>query len=203
MEWQGEKLILASASPIRRQLLEAAGLMPEVVAANVDEQAIRAGFERGEQLPYAQLARRLAAAKARDVSQRHPAAWVVGADQVLFVGSRLFVKPESAAQARADLQALRGRWHTLASAVAVAMDGKLVWDGIDTARLQMRAFSNDFLDSFIAKSGRGISTSVGGYQLEGLGVHLFQRLEGDYFTILGLPLLPLLAFFRGRACLAA
>ncbi len=203
MEWQEGKLILASASPVRRRLMEAAGLTLEAVTSDVDEQAVREDFEREGELPYPQLARRLAAAKALQVSRRVPSAWVVGADQVLFLGSRLFVKPENSDAARADLQALRGHWHTLASAAAVAIGGELVWDGTDIARLQMRTFSEAFLDSFIAKSGPEVSTSVGGYKLEGLGVHLFQRLEGDYFTMLGLPLLPLLDFLRSRRCLAA
>jgi septum formation protein len=147
------------------------------------------------------LARRLATGKAREVSKCFPAAQVIGADQVLFSGHRLFVKPATIDEARSDLRALRGRWHMLASAAAVAVNGEIVWDDVDTARLKMRKFSDGFLESYVTRSGSDILTSVGGYKLEGRGIQLFERFEGDYFTVLGLPLLPVLTFLRKVGCL--
>ncbi len=167
--------------------------------AAIDEQTVR---QESPDLSYPELARRLAVAKARDVSPRCRSACVIGADQVLFSGDHLFIKPATIEAACADLKALRGRWHTLASAAAVAIDGEIVWAEVDTAGLKMRKFSDSFLESYIARAGADIRTSVGGYQLEGVGIHLFERFEGDYFTVLGLPLLPLLTFLRSRGCLA-
>jgi septum formation protein len=202
VDWQAQEIILASASPIRRRLLEAAGLEIKVVAATINEQTVRQTFTAGANLGYGELARRLAMDKAREVSKTFPAAWVIGADQVLFSGDRLFVKPATIAAARSDLRALRGRWHMLASAATVAIDGEIVWDDVDTARLKMRKFSDGFLESYITRSGPDILTSVGGYKLEDQGIQLFERFEGDYFTILGLPLLPVLTFLRSGGCLA-
>jgi septum formation protein len=121
---------------------------------------------------------------------------VIGADQVLHVKGRLFAKSATMEEVREDLEALRGRWHTLISAVAVAKGGTIAWRGSDSARLKMRRFSDSFLDWYLASAGPAVMASLGGYMVEGPGIHLFERIQGDYFTILGLPLLPVMAYLR-------
>jgi septum formation protein len=202
VEWQTRDIILASASPVRRRVLQACGLAIEVVPAMVDEEAVRQEAAAAH-ISYLDLARRLAGKKAIEVSRRFRSSWVIGADQVLISGKRLFTKPASLAAARADLKTLRGQWHELTSAAAVAVDGELVWQYVDHARLKMRPFSDQFLESYLAIADPAILSTVGGYQVEGPGIQLFEHLDGDFFTILGLPLLPLLAFLRSRQCLAA
>ena len=198
------QIILASTSRARREMLAAAGVPFTVEAAEVDEPAIRAKLlgEKVQPKP-PQIAEALARAKAEDVSRRHKGALVIGGDQVLALGSELLTKAKNTAAARATLERLRGRVHELHSAVALAADGKVLWAHTATARLKMRDFSDAFLDDYITRAGERIQQSVGAYELEGLGVQLFETIEGDYFTILGLPLLPLLAELRAQGIIPA
>jgi septum formation protein len=198
------QIILASKSRARREMLAAAGVPFTVEAAEVDEPAIRAKLlgEKTKPKP-AQIAEALARAKAEDVSRRHKGALVIGGDQVLALGAELLTKAKSKAAARATLEKLRDRVHELHSAVAIAANGKVLWAYTDTARLKMRNFSEAFLDDYITRAGERVQQSVGAYELEGLGVQLFETIEGDYFTILGLPLLPLLAELRAQGIIAA
>jgi septum formation protein len=194
-----EPLILASRSESRRAVLAAAALATEVLPADVDERAIEAGA--ADKSPDA-IARLLADAKALAVSARHPGRLVLGADQTLGLGGRVFAKPADLAAARAQLRALRGRTHTLHSAIALARDGAVVFAHCEPAALTMRNFSDRFLEAYIETAGPAVTASVGGYQVEAAGIQLFERIEGDHFTILGLPLLPLLAYLRGAGYLA-
>jgi septum formation protein len=198
------QIILASTSRARREMLAAAGVPFTVEAAEVDEPAIRAKLlgEKVQPKP-PQIAEALARAKAEDVSGRHKGALVIGGDQVLALGSELLTKAKNTAAARATLERLRGRVHELHSAVALAANGKVLWAHTGTARLKMRDFSDAFLDDYITRAGERIQQSVGAYELEGLGVQLFETIEGDYFTILGLPLLPLLAELRAHGMIPA
>lgn len=198
------ELILASGSPTRRGLLEAAGVPFRIEPADVDEDAIRASlYQTNPDETPTHVARVLAAAKAQAVSRRHPAALVLGADQVLEAGREIYTKAADMAGARRNLLALAGRTHRLLSAQALAHDGKVVWQHLDAASLAMRDASPAFIDDYLARAGETILKSVGCYELEGLGIQLFERIEGDYFTILGLPLLPLLAELRSRGVIAA
>ena len=194
-----EPLILASRSESRRAVLAAAALATEVLPADVDERAIEAGA--ADKSPDA-IARLLAGAKALAISARHPGRLVLGADQTLGLGGRVFAKPADLPAARAQLRALRGRTHTLHSAIALASDGKVVFAHCERAALTMRNFSDGFLEAYIETAGPAVLASVGCYQVEAAGVQLFERIEGDHFTILGLPLLPLLAYLRGAGYLA-
>jgi len=188
-----EPLVLASRSAVRRAVLEAAGIPVEVSPADVDERAIESGL--GSTGPEA-VAALLARTKATAVAARMPGRIVLGADQTLALDARRFSKPANRAQAREQLLALRGRTHSLHSAVAVVHDGAVLNEYVAVARLTMRPFSNEFLERYLDQSGDAVTASVGAYQLERIGVHLFDRVEGDHFTILGLPLLPLLGVFR-------
>lgn len=187
--------MLASKSAIRGELLRAAGLVIETIPAAIDER----GFERrwqADNLAPDRVAEALAREKALAVSRTEPGAVVIGADQTMALGERRFSKVATLAEARDKLLVLRGRRHELHSAYAVAKDGEILASGVASARLTMRDFSDAFLDDYLARAGEAILGSVGCYQLEGLGVTLFEAIEGDYFTILGLPLLPLLAALR-------
>lgn len=199
-------LVLASASRWRRDMLEAAGVAFDVVPADVDEATLRAQHLLANPAVNStdravDIARMLATAKAEDVSRRHPHALVIGADQVLALEGDLFSKPDSVASARRDLLGLRGRTHTLHSAVALAQGGKIDWSHVATAALTMRPFSDEYLERYLERCGSAVHSSVGAYQIEGPGIGLFERVEGDYFTIIGLPLLPLLAELRRRGSL--
>ena len=197
--WRGtDPLILASQSRARQTLLANAGVVYEAVPADIDERAVQKGS--GLTAPD-NIALLLAREKALFVSAGHPGRMVVGADQTLALGNRLFSKPTGRPQASEQLQALAGQTHQLCSAVAVARDGKILFADISIARMTMRTLSGDDIRSYLDEAGDAVTTSVGAYQLEGLGVHLFERIEGDHFTILGLPLLPLLAFLRGERLL--
>jgi septum formation protein len=186
-------LILASASPSRRQLLASAGLSFAIEPSGVDEDEVKRSLI-GEQASPQDIATTLAEMKAVRVSQRHRAAMVIGADSTLACNGRLFDKPATLAAARRQLLALGGRVHELCSSVVVARDGGRLWHWSERAHLTMRPFTESFLDAYLARAGQAVYASVGAYQLEGLGAHLFSKVEGDYFTILGLPLLPLLSF---------
>ncbi|HZD88494.1 MAG TPA: Maf family protein [Pseudolabrys sp.] len=192
--WLAEQpLVLASRSQARGKLLAAAGLWFETRPAEIDERAIEA--EAGSPAPIA-AAQLLARAKALIVSGSQPGQLVLGADQTLARGSERFSKPEDRAAAADQLRRLSGQTHELHSAIALVRDGAVVFEHADSARLTMRSFDDDFIATYLDAAGTAASASVGGYQLEGIGVHLFEHVEGDYFTILGLPLLPLLACLR-------
>ena len=197
-----EPLVLASGSATRARLLADAGLPILVDPAAVDEEEIRASFQ-AEGRDASACAAALAEAKAKRVSQRHSGALVLGADQILECGGRWLEKPHDIEAARAQLTQLRGKRHTLITAAAVVRNGALLWHTVDRAQLTTRVFSDEFLDGYVAAGGEGLLASVGAYQIEGLGAQLFERVEGDFFTILGLPLLPLLDFLRGHGALGA
>jgi septum formation protein len=192
-------LVLASGSAVRRRLLEAAGIPVEVRPASLDERAVEATATRDDPSAVAAL---LARAKALRVAKDVPDRLVIGADQTLALGSRRFDKPADRAAAGAQLQTLAGRTHELHAAVAVARGSGVLFEHVDVARLTMRPLSAAVLDRYLDAAGAAVTASVGGYQLEALGVHLFERIEGDHFTILGLPLLPLLAYLRAERSLA-
>jgi septum formation protein len=197
--WRGKHpLILASQSRARQALLANAGIDFEAVAAEIDERAVQQNS--GLSAP-GEIAALLAREKALSVSSRQPGKFVVGADQTLALGKRLFSKPASRAQAAEQLRALAGRRHELHSAVAVARDRKILFADVAIARMTMRRLGEAEIDAYLIATGEAVTSSVGAYQLEGLGVHLFERIEGDHFTILGLPLLPLLAFLRSERLL--
>jgi septum formation protein len=194
-------LLLASASPFRRRLLKAAGVPFRVVPADVEESVLKRSLA-GKVGPEG-LAEALAAAKAEAVSALNPRDLVIGADQVLALGDETFGKPTDMAGARAQLERLRGRTHRLLSALALAQGGRVVWSNVESASLTMRDFSASFLDAYVARCGERLLGTAGAYEIEGLGIQLFDRVEGDYFTIIGLPLLPLLAELRARGVVRA
>ncbi|MEE9139880.1 MAG: nucleoside triphosphate pyrophosphatase [Alphaproteobacteria bacterium] len=191
-----EKLYLASASLARAELLTRAGVLFTQEPAAVDEDEVKAAL-RANGIAAGELAEALAERKARVVAERHPGALVVGADQVLECGGVWFDKPTDADEARAQLRALRGRAHRLINSTCVVRDGARAWRHTAVAELVMRPFSDDFLEAYVDAADDAALASLGGYQLEGLGAQLFARVTGDYFTILGLPLVPLLEFLRG------
>jgi septum formation protein len=186
-------LILASASPSRRRMLENAGLAFAVERSGVDEEEITRSLVAAGATPQ-EISSKLAELKALRVSARHPVAMVVGADSTLACNGRLFDKPPTLEAARRQLLSLRGQTHELFSSVVVAKNNARLWHWNECARLTMHPFTETFLDSYLRRAGEGVLTSVGAYQLENIGAHLFSRVDGDYFTILGLPLLPLLSF---------
>jgi septum formation protein len=193
-----DPLVLASRSAPRRAMLEAAGIPLEVIAPDTDERSLEA--LAGSRDPVAAAAM-LAREKAMAVARRKPSRLVVGADQTLALGSRRFDKPCDRAAARDQLKALAGNIHSLHAAVAVVRDGMVLFEDADSANLTMRPLSDAFLDRYIGAAGDAVLASVGAYQLERLGIHLFARVEGDHFTILGLPLLKLLEFLRREGSL--
>ena len=180
-------------------LLANAGLEFTALTADIDERGIQAASKLSNPREIASL---LAREKAKAVSINHPASYVIGADQTLAVGDRLFNKPSGRPQALAQLRDLAGNSHELNSAVAVVRDGKIIFEDVSVARMTMRQMTEAELSAYLDAAGDAVTTSVGAYQLEGLGIHLFERIEGDHFTILGLPLLPLLAFLRRERLVA-
>jgi septum formation protein len=198
--WLGnDPVILASQSRARQMLLGNAGINFEAVPADIDERAVQKNS--GLTSP-GEIAGLLAGEKALFVSAKNPGRHVIGADQTLALGDRLFSKPSGRAQAAEQLRLLAGNSHALHSAVAVARDGKIVFADVSVAKMSMRHLSDSEISAYLDAAGEAVTTSVGAYQLEGLGVHLFERIEGDHFTILGLPLLPLLKFLRRERLLA-
>jgi septum formation protein len=192
-------LVLASRSTVRRSLLEAAGVPVEICPADIDERGVEAGAPL--QAPVA-IAALLAREKAAVIAGRNRGRLVLGADQTLSLDGRRFTKPADRTAARAQLRALSGRSHELYSAIAFVQDGVVLFEHVGVARLTMRAVSDRFLDDYLDAVGDAATASVGAYQLEGLGIQLFERLDGDYFTVLGLPLLTALNFLRRHGCLA-
>jgi septum formation protein len=187
------RIVLASSSPFRRMLMENAGLQFESRTAPIDEREIEARLIGHSP---DQVAKVLAREKALAVSAAVPDAVVIGSDQTMSLGDRVYHKPKSKAEARENLLSLSGQTHRLNSAIAIATGGTITWDHVSHADLSVRSLSENFVDRYIEKVGDKVFGSVGAYQLEGEGIQLFSRIEGDYFTILGLPLLPLLEKLR-------
>jgi septum formation protein len=197
--WLGKTpLILASQSRARQMLLANAGIAFDSIPADIDERAVQKNS--GLSAP-GEIAKLLAREKALAVSLLNPGRYVVGADQTLALGNRLFSKPAGRAAAADQLRLLADNSHELHSAFAVARDGKILFADVSIAKMTMRSLSESEIEAYMDQAGDAVTTSVGAYQLEGLGVHLFERIEGDHFTILGLPLLPLLAFLRSERLL--
>lgn len=198
--WRGpQSPILASQSAVRKTLLVNAGVAVETMPANIDERGIQE--QSGLAKPSA-IASLLAKEKAKYISRKNPGRFVIGADQTLALGSHLFSKPKDRAAAAEHLLRLAGKTHELHSAVSVAQDNEILFSDVSVARMTMRNITAQEIETYLDAAGDSVTSSVGAYQLEGAGVHLFSRIEGDHFTILGLPLLPLLDFFRRRGLLA-
>lgn len=192
------QLILASGSPFRRQLMEAAGLAFRAEPARIDEREIEAPLVADGASPQ-QVAAALAKAKAEEVAERNHHSFVIGSDQVMSMEGRLFHKCTSVEMAREQLRSMRGRTHRLSSAISIVRAGTEVWSHVSVADLTFREFSDAFLDSYISNAGQKVLLTVGAYSYEGLGQQLFEKVEGDFFTIIGLPMLPLLAALRDLA----
>ena len=195
-----QPLVLASKSAIRSEILRAAGLAIEVCPADIDERTIEQGSAARDP---GEIATLLAREKALAVAARLPGRVVLGADQTLALGERRFSKPTDRAAAREQLTLLRGQTHQLHTAIALVRDGVILFEHREAARLTMRVFSDRFLEHYLDAAGAAVTASVGGYQLEKTGIQLFERVEGDHFVILGLPLLPLLLHLRQAGWLAA
>ncbi|MGE6742458.1 Maf-like protein [Allorhizobium pseudoryzae] len=190
-----QPLVLASSSPFRRLLMQNAGLDFVAQAASIDERTIEAKLAAQNATPET-VALELARAKALDVSTRFPDAFVIGSDQTMSLGHRVYHKPASLQEARESLLSLSGQTHHLNSGVAIVRNGAVVWQIVARAAMTVRVLSPDFVDRYLASVGDAVMTSVGAYQLEGEGIRLFESIDGDYFTILGLPMLPLLKALR-------
>jgi septum formation protein len=190
-----DRIILASGSPFRKALLANAGVQFSAVPAEIDERAVEAPLQGSGTTPE-DVALILAEAKALDVSERNPGALVIGCDQTLSLGDHVFHKPDGMEGARLHLLSLSGKTHQLNSAVVLARDGETLWRNVSVARLTMRKLDPAFIGRHLARVGDKALASVGAYQIEGEGIQLFEKIEGDYFTIVGLPLLPLLAALR-------
>ena len=198
MSNQLESFILATASKTRIKLLNNAGLVFDVIAADIDEEKIKNDY-KGETANF--VAQKLSDKKAEAISQKHPDKLVIAADQVLECEGHLFSKPSSLTEVKTQLFNLQGKPHNLISAVSAAKSGKSFWRHSDVARLAMRVLSDRFIDNYIQQEGEGLLSSVGGYKIERSGVLLFDEVNGSFFTILGVPLLQLLAFFREQKIL--
>jgi septum formation protein len=200
------ELVLASASPTRQAMLTAAGVTFVADPAAIDEEETRASL-RAERAPPRAVAETLAELKALRVTRRHPGALVLGCDQILAAGSEagsaMFDKPADRAAAKTQLRQLAGRSHILVSAAVIVRDGQRLWHHAAMAELAMRPLSDDFIDRYLDAAGDDVLGSVGGYRLEGLGAQLFTSVKGDHFTVLGMPLLPLLGFLREHGAVPA
>lgn len=194
-ETDAARFVLASGSKTRAELLENTGLSFEIDPARIDEASIRAVFEEEETDP-ADVAEILAEAKAIEISKAHNDHIVIGCDQVLALGDEIFAKPKTKDEAYAHLFKLRGKTHRLISAIVLVKNQNVIWRHSDTAELTMREFSPEFLGQYMSLCGDRIFQTPGSYQLESVGVHLFSEIKGDYFSILGFPLLPLLDHLR-------
>jgi septum formation protein len=198
--WRSDKpLLLASRSASRQMLLRNAGIAFEAVPADIDE---REAQRKSRLTNPGEIAEMLAVAKALQVSDHFHLRWILGADQTLSLGGVLFSKPAGRAEAFKQLKQLAGKTHELHSALAVVRHDQPVWRSVTVARLTMRSLSDAQIEKYLDAAGDKVTSSVGAYQLEGLGVHLFEQIDGDHFTILGLPLLPLLDFLRSQGLLA-
>ncbi len=195
-----DPLILASSSSIRLKLLQSAGIQVSAYPARIDEDAIRRSLQAGLAKPD-DIADALAELKARKLAEKNPTSLVLGCDQVLAIGSEILNKPETVEEAESQISRLQGKTHQLLSAVVLYDDNKPIWRHMGVARMTMRTLSQDYLTAYLSRNWPDIATSVGGYKLESEGVRLFSRIEGDYFTILGLPLLPLLGYLGDRGFL--
>lgn len=193
--WRGEPLVLASKSAPRRALLEAAGIPLVVDPADIDERAAELASPKEAATPEG-AALLLARAKAFETAKRNAGKIVLGADQTLALGNERFSKPKSVDAAREQLRKFSGKTHALHSGIAVVRDNKVLFETVSTARLTMHKLTGAFLDGYLDAAGDRVMQSVGAYQLESVGVNLFEKIEGDHFTILGMPLMPLLSYFR-------
>ncbi|MEO1609202.1 MAG: Maf family nucleotide pyrophosphatase [Pseudomonadota bacterium] len=198
LSYNAQPVVLASASQIRRRLLENAGIAVDVIKAKVDEAVIRETLLADGDMEPGDIAEILAQAKAENVSLHHGDRVVIAADQILSFDRRIYEKPQDYNQARAHLLAFSGHMHTLYSAVVLAAEGQVVWSHVDTACVWMRTVSPEFVGRYLARAGETALSSVGCYELEGVGLNLVEKVEGDYFTVLGLPMLPLLDELRRR-----
>jgi septum formation protein len=197
--WHADRpLVLASKSAVRHEILRNAGIPVEVHPADIDERAIE---QQAATRDPGKIAALLACTKARVIAAQLSGRLVLGADQTLALGGRRFSKPADLVAAREQLKALRGQTHELHTAIALVRKGTILFEHRAIARLAMRAFSDDFLEAYLDAIGAAVTASVGGYQLEKAGIQLFERIEGDHFVILGLPLLPLVRFLRGEGLL--
>lgn len=195
------ELILASASRVRATILRNAGLTFKVKPSGVDEEEVKARLAKhpaADVEPGYEIAQTLAMKKACEISRHHPDSFVIGADQVLVCEGTCFDKPRDMVEAKSHLQRLQGRTHELASGTAIVFGGTRVWQRLDGPKLTMRSLSDDFIDTYLERTGQQALESVGAYQLEGLGAQLFSHVEGDFFTVLGLPLLPILDYLRAQ-----
>jgi septum formation protein len=200
--WRGEPLVLASKSAPRRALLEAAGIPLGIDPADIDERAAEAASPAEAATPEG-AALLLARAKAFETAKRNPGRVVLGADQTLALGSERFSKPKSREAARAQLRKFSGKTHALHSGIAVVRDANVLFETVSSAHLTMHDFSDPFLDAYLDEAGERVMQSVGAYQLESVGVNLFAKIEGDHFTILGMPLMPLLGYFRSSGMMVS
>ena len=194
-ENENTRIILASGSKIRADLLENTGLSFEIHPAEIDEASIRDVFKSTETDP-ADIAEILAESKATQISELEPDALVIGCDQILTLGKEIFEKPTNKDEVYNTLFKLRGKTHTLISAIVIVKGGEVLWRYSERAELKMHEFSPEFLGQYLALCGDKVMTSVGAYHLESFGIHLFEEIRGDYFTILGFPVLALLKFLR-------
>ena len=191
----GSRLVLASGSPFRKALLQAAGIEFETLPADIDERAVEQPVRESGATPD-EIATALALAKGRSVSSLRPTDFIIGCDQVMSMDGVLFHKCASLDDARAQLASMRGRTHRLSSGMAIVRNDEVLWSHVSAANMTFRNFSDAFLDGYMDRAGGKVLLSVGAYQYEGLGQQLFEKVEGDYFTIIGLPMLPLLAALR-------